>query len=726
MIRSSALTLVLVAGLLHGNDVGAQSMLVDSDRPAVSCLPPEDRLERIEPERGEDLPVLIDAEFFSAERGQPVIARDQVRVRQGDRRLETEELVFDRETGRLDLPVLLKYRDAFIAIRAESAWVDSQSSRGRFESVGYQIAGSDGAGQAGVIDLLSPTRAELEGFDFTTCDPADPDWQLKAHQVRLNLDKGQGVARHARLEFRGVPILYSPWLSFPLGEERQSGFLYPQFGFSSDDGFDLRVPWYWNIAPNQDATFTPRWIQDRGAMLGSEYRFLTRSQRGQVDLEVLPSDRRADRNRYYGQFDYRATLRPGWWSTVNLKRASDDEYFVDLGGDLADSAVQFLRSSARVRGTGQRWSLDFLADTFQVLDEAVSPAAEPYRRLPRIRGRYGQPLPANFDLDLDAELVYFDRDAGVTGGRMDFYPRLRWSYLRPGGFVRPELGLRTTAYELDGGANRSISRTTPIVSVDSGLVFERRVAEGQRIQTLEPRLFYLYVPTKDQSEIPRFDTAPLTFGFSQLFHHNRFSGPDRQADANQLTLALTSRLIETADGQSPLDFSVGQIIYFSDLEVQLPGRPVDTRSRSATVAEVNWQPRSRLRLNAGLQWDSVENETEVIQFGLNYRGRQARQVALGYRFRRDRLDQVDLRARYPVRENLNLIGRLNYSFEESQTLEALGGVEYESCCWAVRVTAREWVRDRDAETRRAVFLELHLKGLGSLGRRPYPLFTGQH
>ena len=714
---------VLTVLLLPAGPVLAQGMLTDSDRPPMSCLPAGMQLERIEPERGEDLPLLIDAEFFSAEPGQPVIARDQVRVSQGDRRLETEEMVYDRASGRLDLPVLLNYRDAFIAIRAERAWVESQASRGRFEGVGYQIAGSDGAGQAMVIDLLSTSRAELEDFDFTTCDPDNPDWQLKARQVRLDLERGQGVARHARLEFKGVPILYSPWLSFPLGEERQSGFLYPQFGFSSDDGFDLRVPWYWNIAPNQDATFTPRWIQDRGGMLATEYRFLGRRQRGQLDLEILPSDNKADRNRYYGQFDYRASLRPGWWATLDLKRASDEQYFVDLGGGLEDSAVQFLRSSARVRGTGRLWSLDLLADAFQVLDEAVGPGAEPYRRLPRVRFLYDQPLPANLDFGVDSELVYFDRDAGVTGGRMDLYPRLRWNLLRPGWFMRPELGLRATAYELDSAAVSSISRTTPIVSLDSGLILERRVNGGSRLQTLEPRLFYLYVPERSQDDIPVFDTAELTFGFSQLFHHNRFSGPDRQADANQLTLAMTSRLIEAADGQSPLDFSIGQIVYFSDLNVQLPRQPADQRSRSATVAEVNWRPRARLSLSAGLQWDSIENETEVAQFGLSYRGRHARQVALGYRFRRDRLDQMDLRARYPLRENMNLIGRLNYSFEESQALEVLGGVEYESCCWALRVTAREFIRDRDAETRRAVFLELHLKGLGSLGRRPYPLFV---
>ncbi|MFW6341070.1 MAG: LPS-assembly protein LptD, partial [Wenzhouxiangella sp.] len=305
MSRLHLFPLILTIALLPIAAAWGQGMVIDSDRPALSCLPPEARLERIEPERGEDIPVQIDAEFFSAERGEPIVARDQVRVAQGDRRLQTEEIIFDRASGRLDLPVLLNYRDAYIAIRAERAWVESQDSRGRFEQVGYRIAESDGAGQALVIDLLSPSRAELEEFDFTTCDPADPDWQLKAGRVRLDLDKGQGIARHARLEFKGVPILYSPWLSFPLNDERQSGFLYPQIGFSSDDGFDLRAPWYWNIAPNQDATFTPRWIQDRGTMLAAEYRFLRARQRGQLDLEVLPSDQRADRNRYYGRLDYR-------------------------------------------------------------------------------------------------------------------------------------------------------------------------------------------------------------------------------------------------------------------------------------------------------------------------------------------------------------------------------------------------------------------------------------
>lgn len=703
----------------------AQAAVGGSDRPAQSCVALDEESPRRQLDRDGSSPLRIFSEHFEAPPEMPIRFYQDVQVEQGDQRLETGELIYNRDSGRIELPGLLHYSDALIELKADSGWIETEVSRGRFEQVDYRFVGGEGSGSANLIELLTETTARVEGFDFTTCDPARPDWQLKAGSVELDMDRGQGVARHARLDFKGVPILYSPWLSFPLDDQRKSGFLYPSLGFSSDDGFDLSVPWYWNIAPNQDATLTPRLIQDRGAMLGTEYRFLTQRQRGQLDVEVLPSDRDADRNRYYGQFEYRARLAPRWGASTNLRRASDDDYFVDLGSDLVDSATQYLRSDATVRGSGRSWSLEMMADAFQVLDESVGPGAEPYRRLPRVSLNIDRPLAGALELAMDNELVYFDRDAGVTGARLDLYPRLRYNLLRPGWFIRPELGLRSTSYELSGVANDSLTRTTPIASIDAGMIFERRLA-NRRVQTLEPRLFYLYVPFEDQTELPAFDTRDLTFGFSQLFHHNRFSGADRQGDANQLTLALTSRLLDAEDGRSVFDVSLGQIVYFRDLEVQLGNRPVDERDRSATVVEANWRPARAIVASAGLQWDSEENETQVARFGLSYRGRDGRQAALGYRFRRDRVDQADIRFRYPVTGNLNLIGRVNYSFEDDQTLEVLAGIEYESCCWALRLTGREFVRDRDAETRTAVFLELHLKGLGSLGRRPYPLFTHHH
>ncbi len=724
--RNESLTRNLLLGLVLSFGLPlpalAQSLDGDSERSVLSCAPIQDESPPRALERSENLPLQIDAEHFEALEEQSFRVNEDVRLERGDQQLLTDELLYDPNTGRIDLPGWLNYSDALIDLRADSGWVVTSDNRGRFEKVDYRFQRGEGSGSAGVVELLSETRADVEGFDFTTCDPSDPDWELKASSVELDLDSGRGVARNARLDFKGVPIFYSPWLSFPLDDRRKSGFLYPQLGFSSDDGFDLSVPWYWNIAPNQDATFTPRWIQDRGAMLGAQYRFLTPRQRGQFDMEVLPDDREENETRYFAQFDYAASLAPNWRFDADLRRASDEDYFLDLGGDLADSALQFLRSSAALSGSGRSWSMSLSADTFQVLDDSVSDAREPYRRLPRLLFTLDQPLTRGLDFRVDSEVVYFDKDQGVTGARMDLYPRLRYNWITPGSFLRPTVGFRSTAYQLSGAPDNSPSRHLPIASIDGGLIFERSLSNG-RIQTLEPRLFYLYAPFRDQSDLPDFDTRELTFGFSQLFSDNRFSGPDRQGDANQLTAALTSRVLDQQNGRSLLDFSLGQIFYFRDLRVGLNGSPDPDRNRSATVAELNWRPARAIVASAGLEWDSEADETQVAQFGLSYRPQRGLQLALGYRFRRDRVDQADVRFRFPVRDNLALIGRANYSFEDDELLELLAGIEYESCCWAVRLIGREYVRDRDADRRTAVFIELHLKGLGSLGRRPYPLFA---
>lgn len=713
-LLSVAIALALAPAMVHSQD----------PQLPLACPPPAPlRLPERPPER-EPAATDIKAASYSAVAGESVAFRDQVLLVQYQQQLETDELIYDPQTGRVDIPGWLRFSDPQINIEADSAWYETRVRRGRFEQLDYSIPGSFAYGSATSAELIGPDHARLEDFDFTTCPPAQRDWELAASKVDLDLESGVGIARNARLTFKGVPLLYTPWLSFPLDERRKTGLLYPGFGYSTDDGFDLSIPWYWNIAPNQDATLTARWIEKRGPALGLEHRFLTRRQAGEFNIEWLPDDRRAERSRYYGEFDYRLQPGAGWLGAVSLRRASDDRYFIDLGSDLHETAIQFLRSSVSLRGSGRYWAVELMADNFQVLDESVGPQREPYRRLPRATLDIDRPLAGRWRFSLDSEATYFDRDHGITGGRADVFARLHYDLLAPGWYLRPSVGLRSVAYELSGAEETSPSASVPISSVEGGLTFERRLASG-RTQTLEPRLFYLHVPYRDQSDLPMFDTRELTFGFSQLFHHNRFSGPDRLADANQLTAALTSRLLEADDGSSRLDASIGRIFYFSDQRVQLRDRPPVERGGSATVAEVNWSPARQVILNAGLQWDDERNETQVARLGLSWRGSGSRQLAFGYRFRRDRVDQADLRLRYPLTADLNLVGRITYSFEENETLELLGGLEYESCCWSLRFTAREWVSDRDSDKRTAFFVELELKGLGSIGRRPYQLFADQ-
>ena len=705
-------------------DAAAQQASGESEAPAMQCQQPGTIPDRGRIERSASLPMDIRADDMDAPGNAPMRFSDNVRLVYGDQNLETDELIYDPETGEVMVPGWLEYSDALLRLEASSARYNTESSTGRFEQVRYYIAGAAGAGNAGLVPMTDQTHARVKRFDFTTCDVEDPDWQLKAGDVDLDFERGVGTARNARLEFKGVPILYSPWLSFPLNDERKSGFLYPQFGSSSDNGIDLAVPWYWNIAPNQDATFTPRLIGDRGVMLGSEYRFLTRRQAGTFNLDYLPDDNEDDRDRWLGRIRHQARLAPNWTSRLNFNRVSDEDYFLDLGNDLESSSIQFLRSDFSIAGRGQFWQMQTTFDTFQVLDRDVREDREPYDRLPRVEFDGDWPLPAGLAFRLNSEAVYFERSEGVTGLRLDALPELALRVVRPGWFFEPAVGLRGTAYSLEDSesGDDNPARMQPILSMDGGLVFERRTASG-RLQTLEPRAFYLYVPGREQEDLPLFDTRELTFSFAQLFQTNRFSGADRQTDANQVTLALTSRLLDDSNGRSIVDASIGQILFLDDPSVGLNNTPEEGRSVSASVGEINWRPTDRFLVSAGLQWDPEENETDVAAFGLRWQGEDARQVQLGYRFRRDSVDQVDVRARYPLTGNLNLISRVNYSFKDSTALELLGGIEYESCCWAIRASIRRYIRDRESEKRTAFFIELHLKGLGSLGRRPYNLFT---
>lgn len=693
----------------------------ESQAGLLQCVPPDELMVRGQINRDPEAPLAIRAEVLSSSSDAVVQASQRVTATRGDQRLETEQLRYDPETGIIELPEWLVYTDAFIAIRADSARVDIERSQGEFEGVDYRINGAQGSGHAERVRLINEREAALVAFDFTTCDPNAPDWQLMAKDVSLDLARSVGRARGARLTFKGLPLFYLPTFSFPLSDQRKTGFLYPRFGVSSADGLDLSIPYYLNLAPNYDATLTPRWIQDRGMMLGTEFRFLTEKQGGRVALDVLPSDNKTDSHRYFAEVAYQNRLRDQWSLNASLRRVSDAQYFLDLGGGLDTTAIQTVRSQTTLSGRGERWSLQMGGDFFQVLDERIPAQSEPYRRLPRILFSIDQPFGQSLHLRTDAELVYFQRDQGTTGGRLDLYPALEANHVTSAGFIKAEAGVRMTHYALDQDRDKRPSKSTAIVSLDGGLVFDRWLDERTQ-QTLEPRLHYLYVPYEDQSDLPIFDTAELTFGFPQLFHTNRFSGADRQGDANQLTLGLTSRTFDTRTGESTFDLNLGQIIYFRDRKVQLPGQPVAERHQSDLVAEANWSVAKATALRAGLQWDPKKNDLSMGYAGVQYKGQAGLQSALVYRFREDLLDQMDARFRYPINERLNLIGRSVYSFQDDTSLELLAGIEYESCCWAVRLTAREYIRDREATKQTAVFFELHLKGLGSLGRQPYPLF----
>ena len=342
-------------------------------------------------------------------------------------------------------------------------------------------------------------RLQLVDVGYTTCPPDAEDWIIQAGEIDLDSDEGVGTARDVKLRFKGVPILWSPYLSFPLSDARKSGILTPEIGSTGRSGNELSVPWYWNIAPNYDATFTPRLLTDRGLQMGAEFRYLVDGTDGMAQVEYLPNDSKVNDNRSFVSFSNRSLFLDGWRNLIDFSEVSDNQYFEDLGGSLSASSITHLNRSALVDYYGDTWTLFAMFQDYQTIDSAIAPIDEPYRRLPQMRAAGAWPsLALGFDATVDTELVNFDRDVGTTGWRLNVAPGLELPIERPGWFVKPGIRVDHTRYELQNrlpGEDESPSRTVPMTSIDTGLNFERKMnGGGTRLQTLEPRLLYVHVP----------------------------------------------------------------------------------------------------------------------------------------------------------------------------------------------------------------------------------------
>jgi LPS-assembly protein len=698
------------------------------NEPELTCPGPSlaPRFENL-PDR-ESEPIYVKTRQFEASRIGIAEAREQVELRRADQLLTTDLLRYDPQREIVTIPGKVFYEDSAIYISGSDAYYNFLDESGRFIDVDYGLMGSSARGSAGEITVDSGDHSILRTMQFTTCPGDDPEWLLTARELELSFDDGVGKVRGAKLEFFDIPFLYLPYLTFPIDDRRKSGFLYPYISTANDNGFEFSAPFYWNIAPQMDATITPRYFTERGAMLTGEYRFMTRRTAGELDFDYMRDDSKTDDTRYHYRFDHNAVFSRRWRSQIIVDRVSDEDYFQDFSNSLAATARQYLRSKVGLYGGGHYWRLSMIADDFQVLDDVITVYNEPYRRVPRIAFDVDRPLGSGgLRFQMDAEVVNFDREfkIGATGWRFDIFPRFEMNMETDWGYMRPVAGYRYTSYDLDWNglpADTSPHRGTGILSFDTGLFFERDGSKG-RVQTLEPRLFYLYVPYVDQTQLPDFDSAPFTFGFSQLFHFNRFTGADRQSDANQLTLALTTRSIDPSVGRELWSMSFGQIIYFERPRV-LPADGFDTIDNDASpfIAEFVYHPTRRLSSRINAQWNWQTRKIDVAVLGATYTSAKGLRLGAEYRYRRDSLDQFDVRYYQPINENWRALGRVMYSLEDSDLLAAEAGFEYDSCCWGIRVVAKRFLRNRDGDHRDAIYVQLVLKGLGNVGRRSTPLF----
>lgn len=672
----------------------------------------------------------------------------KAQLRQLDLFLHAQKITYDSETTDFEAQGPLTYQDRSLLLSADHARGNTELETCTLEGVRYQLIQARGNGIAQVAVAHDADHATLKGASYSTCNPGQQQWAFAARELDLDRAEGVGRARDVTLRIHNVPVFWFPYLRFPLDDRRVSGLLYPEIGFGSRRGFDYAQPIYLNLAPNFDATLTPRVMSERGLMLGGQFRYLTDSSRGQFDAQFIGHDDRADDERLDGakvpdrrwwyKWDNQTSIAPGWSASINLNRVSDDHYFEDFGRGLYSSAISLLPSSAYLAGEGEWWKLRVGGDQYQVTDPTLSGVYEPYRRLPRATLNLDKSA-SLFEGGLDAEFVAFDRDRGLTGQRFDVFPHLGLPIEHAGWFIRPQIGYRYTSYRLDDLAQsgnplltrRDPDRGVPVLSIDSGLVFERDLHWGDAAwtQTLEPRAYYLRVPYRNQDDLPIFDTQEVPFTFGQMFRSNRFVGADRQMDANNLTLALTTRMLEDATGTERVSASLGNIRYFDDQRVQMPGRPQTDFGGSAWAGEIDLHLSDRWRVVLAQQWNPNSHHTDLSTLGVQTRFGNGGLVNFSYRFRRDFLEQVDLSAAIPLAEGWRLVGRHNYALnnplalpgdrhgKDGRTLESFIGIERDTCCVTWRLLARHWVRNAQGESDNALYFEIELKGLGAVGQK---------
>ena len=703
-----------------------------------------------------------------------------VKITRADQELHADVADYNKDTTDYDARGSVHYQEASHLVSADHITGNTDNSTGLATgNVRYQILDSHGNGTAARAEMLDADRNRYSMATYSTCDIGGHTWELRAKEIDTDDTTGRGVARGATMSMYGVPFFYFPWMSFPLNNDRQSGFLYPSFEHTGRAGYQFRIPYYFNLAPNYDATLTPRYYSLRGAMLSGEVRYMFPRSSGEFQLEFLPHDNYNDQKltstsidtqgqqRYLYRFVNNTSLWPGWSLSTNITRASDQNYLRDFGDDLSTISTALLSSSVYLYGGGNRWSASIGGDLYQNVDPSLPNSVAPYRRLPRATFKVDLPFARWYDVGLDSEAVKFLKPEQVEGARLDLTPYVDADFRGAAWFIRPKLAYRYTGYWLDSGYQRynyfgqtgggatpftqaSPSRSLPIVSLDQGLIFERSTSlfGTHYTQTLEPRLYYLYVPYRNQNNLPLFDTSLMSFDDWMLFAPNQFSGADRQMNANNLTAAVTTRLLDDG-GVERLSATFGQIRYFTPQKVQLPctvyggtpsGNPNGCQattdwSGSDYVAEFStqlndqwtasseylWNPTARRATGAGDIGRLTDLGTFTLQRRLGFDG----VLNFSYRFRRNLLEQYQASTVYPVSERWRLIGEWTYSMRDKRTVEGLAGVQYEGCCVKVSLVARHYVTgyygvittlppgQRPPGSDTTVMFQLEFKGMGA-------------
>ena len=658
----------------------------------------------------------LDAEGkVRAERGRDVIEGDRLRFNLG-----TERGFMDKPRFRLT-PV----PPGYVPPGSEVAPADSFTTEPR--PVGLQ-----GRGTADRLLFQGPDLYRLEQASYTTCGPNTDDWFIRARELDIDKERDVGIARGASIVFLDQTIFYAPYISFPLHQQRKSGFLTPHYGSSTSTGIEFTAPYYINLAPNYDATVSPRVMSKRGLQLGGELRYLEPTFKGEARVEYLPEDQQAHRDRYAYFLKHGQALPGGWGGAVNINRVSDDRYFRDLATHIALTsrttlANELILARSGLWGDSGTYAFSALAQSWQTLQtDPLAPITPPYNRKPQLTfNAFRQDVLGSFggDFDLFSTYVDFDHPSLVNGKRALAYPSFSLPLQTTYAYVTPKAGVHVTRYLVDDNTQglQSQTRTIPIFTTDAGLVFERdtRLLNMPFVQTLEPRLFYVYIPFRDQSRLPNFESGIQDVSFATMFSENQFSGHDRINDANQVTLGVTSRLIHPDTGAERLRVALAQRYYFQSQRVTLPDvapRPDHTAS-SDLLAALSGTILRNWTAEAGWQYSTDLSQTRRFNVSTRYQPGPRQVLNLAYRNTIDLIRQTDVSFQWPITPNWSAVGRWNWSMRDNRTLEALAGIEYDGGCWSFRAVVHRFATALNAENTN-VFLQLELNGISRIGSNP--------
>ncbi|MDX5379230.1 MAG: LPS-assembly protein LptD [Halomonas sp.] len=713
-----------------------------------------------------------DSAYYGDE-GETILGGEVV-LRRGDSQLESPRVSVppERDWAYAEGPLAL--RDINLLVRGEAGEVSLNSDAASIDTAHFVVHDQHLRGDALQLERLEDGRFRLTSASFTTCDPGNNLWQLVTGDLVLDRESGFGTARHARLEMGDVPVFYWPWVRFPIDDRRHTGFLWPVLGFSSGS-LDYAQPFYWNIAPNQDATITPRWISDRGLLLAGEYRYLFPSDAGQIEGAYLASDgggsggsgsRYEGEDRWYVDYLHRGRFDSRKSYDLRYGAASDGRYFDDFGSPFGNGPNNMQRL-ARLDYRGDLWHLEARAQGFQRLEDPLRDRDKPFYRLPSLTANARWSQPGGWYQQWRSNATYFWRDVdrnrvplreAAIGTRLHLSPVTGWRFDETWGHLEPRVEWLYTAYDLDYGKRQterdtSLQRAVPVASVDGGLTFERELELGGREyrQTLEPRLNYAYVPARDQSEFPEVDSDERAFSWNQLWSPYRFSGVDRIGDLNRLSYGVSSRFLEGAAGRERLMLGMGQAVYFEDRHIDMAGDPDTlpsptadggerlyraTRERSPLVTQLDWRINENWSTRYEWLYDDQRSRTERSSVGVSYRDPRGHVLNLAYRWQlegfdpsgedEDRLgydrEEYDLSFAYRVNPRVDIIGRYLYDHTNRRSLDQMAGVQWNDCCYGVQLVWREWVEDSDTAntieddtTDRGIFLRFVFKGLGGVG-----------